>query len=193
MQSHQQLKQQYLPLYTGIAFGLICLSFILYCYLHGFRIFVITSGSMEPALTAGAVIATQPQARYYQGQVITYYASKPTNQPRNASQTANGFTQHNSQGSQLVITHRIVSSLIKNERRKYTTQGDSNPYPDQNSVDQDDVIGRVRLAIPWLGFIFTWLYSKLGFYFLVLLPLMLVMMFQLKNIIAVLLNSSNHH
>lgn len=164
--------------FTGISLGLIFLCFIYYCLLNGFRIFVITSGSMEPAIKSGSMIITQPQARYHHGQVITFYVEKSTHQA----------FQDSSKNNLVIVTHRVVSSLISNGQRSYITQGDANSYPDKTAVSQQYVIGRVWLVIPFVGIFLIWIYSKLGFYFLVLLPVSLIIMMQIKNIIKQFIN-----
>jgi signal peptidase I len=172
---------------TGISIGLIFVSFLYYCFLNGFRIFVITSGSMEPAIKSGSLIITQPQARYHQGQVITYYAEKSPNSASQEDLADKASVNNNF----VLVTHRIVSSLIVNGQRNYITQGDANTYPDKISVGQNHVVGRVWLVIPFVGRFLSWIYSKIGFYFLVLLPVSWIIVTQIKNIISLLIHEKS--
>ena len=164
---------------TGVFAGLIFVSFIYYCFINEFRVFVITSGSMEPAIKSGSLIITQPQARYHLGQVITYYTEKNLEPGFNEKL----LNKNSASVSQVLVTHRIVSSLISNSQRSYITKGDANTYPDQMAVSQDHVVGRVWLVVPFAGKFLAWIYSKIGFYFLVLLPISLIIVTQIKNII----------
>ncbi len=153
--------------YSGILFGLVFLSFVGYCSVNGFRLFVIASGSMEPALSPGTLILTQPQQQYGPGEVITFR--------RLASQANNS--------KQLIVTHRVISIQRLDHSYVYFTKGDANQEIDANQVYHHQVIGKVVLVFPLVGLVLVWPYSKLGFYALVVLPAVIIIGYLIRQII----------
>lgn len=156
--------------YSGIFFGLIFLSFVGYCTVNGFRLFVLASGSMEPALSPGTLILTQPQQQYVPGEVITF---------RRPASRAND-------SQQLIVTHRVISSKRLDHSYVYFTKGDANQEIDPIQVYHHEVIGKVVFALPLAGLILIWPYSRLGFYVLVVLPAVIIVGYLIKHIISLL-------
>ena len=93
-------------------------------YLSGWRVFVVQSGSMVPALSKGSIILTSHQPDYSVVEIITF--QDPHGQ---------------------LITHRIV----KKEGEQFTTQGDQNNVTDRASVAKKNIIGSIKFQIPLLG------------------------------------------
>ncbi len=92
-------------------------------HIFGFYPMVVTTGSMEPHVPAGAVVIAHAQEDYRVGDVIS-------------------FRQEGA-----VVTHRIVEKADG----AFRTAGDANNTPDRGSVPRDAVLGRVVLCLPWLG------------------------------------------
>jgi len=173
---HANLHSNFHPLTisTSVGAGLICLSFIIYCFAVGFKLFVVGSGSMEPAISPGTVIITQPQDRYYPGEVITY-------QQMYVNPGGYSLRQQN-------ITHRVVHTKPSPEGIIYKTKGDTNQQLDHDPVFHSQVLGKAIIAVPLLGFILLWPHSQLGFYFMILLPAMYIVVCQLVKIIKLIFN-----
>ena len=108
-----------------------------------FRPLIILSGSMEPVLPVGSIIVLDLKERNpVREDIVTYRISRT------------------------LITHR----LIRNEGMQYVTKGDSNTEEDPIPVDAKQIVGTVRICIPWLGFLFLFL-KKHGILFLPLIIL----------------------
>jgi len=92
-------------------------------HIFGFCPMLVTTGSMEPALPAGALVIAHAQEDYRPGDIISF---------------RQGDT---------VVTHRIIEKTAEG----YRTAGDANNTPDDAVVPQGKVLGRVVLCLPWAG------------------------------------------
>ena len=96
----------------------------------GFSLFVVESGSMEPALNIGSVILTRKpdDARTLkQGDIVTF-------------RTLSGH----------IVTHRVIETLTDNGEVKYRTKGDNIVNsPDAELLSPERVIGVFVLKIPF--------------------------------------------
>ena len=98
----------------------------------GISFFTVQTGSMSPYIRAGSFIITREHSVYRMGDVITYQSTQS--------------------GEQVPITHRIVDIYKQNDHTFYQTQGDANSSPDSELVEQDDIIGKVYVRIPVIGY-----------------------------------------
>lgn len=94
----------------------------------GFGLVAIASGSMEPALPAGALALVVAQDTYEVGEVVTYRSA---------------------QGA--LVTHRIVAV----EDKDVVAQGDANNVADE-PVPMGDVEGKVVAFVPGVGSVALW-------------------------------------
>ncbi len=117
-----------------------------------YQSFVVQSGSMEPAIMTGDIIVVKKSEEYYPNETITFY--------NNAKQ---------------IVTHRI----IKAENDSYSTKGDANRAGDDDQIAKDQVIGKVVLVIPKLGFLVSIAQSKLGLILLLIIPACILIIDQL--------------
>jgi len=108
---------------------------------HGF---VILSGSMEPALSPGDVVIVSDSVSVQVGDVITFDG-----------------------GDTVPITHRIIGV----EDGQYITKGDANENADSVPVPPANVLGRVVLSIPLVGYVILWANTGVGQILLVVIPL----------------------
>jgi signal peptidase len=111
---------------------------------HGF---VILSGSMEPALSPGDVVIVSGSASVGVGDVITF-----------------------DDGNSVPTTHRVVGI----EDGRYLTKGDANENVDGRTVDPSDVLGRVVVTFPLIGYAILWANTTVGYVSLVVVPLVLL-------------------
>lgn len=95
---------------------------------YSFRI--VESGSMEPAIKTGSVIATIPRDSYAVGDVVTFEGTSINPMP---------------------TTHRIVAV----EGTEFVTKGDANEEADYRRISESEVIGKVFLDVPYAGHIAT--------------------------------------
>lgn len=100
----------------------------------GYNYKTVLTGSMEPAIPVGSIVITKEQSSYEIEDIISFQEK----------------------GS--VITHRIISI----DRERYITKGDANNVADTEEVQQKQILGKVILTIPLLGYLVMWLMSPVG-------------------------------
>lgn len=108
-----------------------------------YRPATVLSGSMAPGIPVGAVVMDTPIARreVRVGDVITYQIPV---------------------GDHHVITHRVVAVLQPGDHPVIQTKGDANAAPDPwQARFTDGPAWRVRLTVPYLGYVLAWLRSPL--------------------------------
>lgn len=117
------------------------------------QLFTIISGSMEPTIHTGSVVAVgRSQTNYNTGDIISFHSSHGT------------------------TTHRIAEVVSSSGSTQYRMKGDANTASDIELVPADHIIGKVSAIIPYLGYILVWLKTKPGFSFIILLPATLVIL-----------------
>jgi len=125
------------------------------------KLMTVKSGSMEPAIKMGNIVATRPASNYEIGDIITYREfgeKKPS------------------------ITHRIYEIESKNGQPLYTTKGDANESADSTKVPQKDVVGKVFLNIPYLGYVINFIRTPIGFILIVIIPTLAIILDEVKKI-----------
>lgn len=111
----------------------------------GYTQVTVLSGSMEPAFSAGDLLVLHAQDRYKPGDIISFWED----------------------GS--LITHRLVEQTADGA----ITKGDSNHVLDQQPVQEDQIVGRVVLALPHAGSILLFLRTPPGVCVLLLAGLLI--------------------
>ena len=136
------------PAFLCNSFGMaLILLVILLCLpltvprLLGYEIYGIVSGSMEPAIPVGsAVYAKQVSPREIAvGEVIVFYGGHD---------------------SATIITHRTVGN--DQEDQELLTKGDANADNDMLPIAYHNVIGRVELSIPLIGYLLPFVSGTAG-------------------------------
>jgi len=125
----------------------------------GYRSFLVQSGSMEPAIMTGDIIMIHNQNNYIKNDVITF---------------------HGSDGR--IVTHRIVEISQKNGNSYFLTKGDANRSEDEDSITQDQIIGKVSLVIPKLGYLVAFSKSLPGLIILAIFPAVLFILDELLKV-----------
>lgn len=116
----------------------------------GIKTFVVQSGSMEPAIGVGSVVVVKPVDTYQVGDVITFGPRSKTKPP---------------------TTHRIIE--VK-EDGNLVTKGDANEDQDIRAVSRYEVIGKVILSIPYVGYAVAAAQKPWGFMIIVVIPAVLI-------------------
>lgn len=166
--------------FSTIFFFLFCL-FILasswLLYQQGWRWFVVSSGSMQPALAPGSLIVSRPQPSYQPGDVITYKK----------------ISQHHPRlNPDSLVTHRVVKTKKTSQATLILTQGDANQDPDIGWINQEAVMGKAIFCLPLIGYGLLFAQSKWGVGIFVLLPACLLITLQFKKIIKSLGQEQAH-
>lgn len=69
---------------------------------------------------------------------------------------------HQLYGDELIV-HRAISRTVENGQVYYVTKGDGNSLPDQ-PIPADNVVGKVILRIPYIGWLALWMRDSTGIY-----------------------------
>lgn len=125
----------------------------------GYQPFLVQSGSMEPAIMTGDVIVIQHRGTYFINDVITF-------------QTSNGDR---------IVTHRIVA-VDQGKEKKYSTKGDANRTGDEDIIGDQQIMGKVVLVIPKLGYFVAFSKSPRGLIFLLIIPAVILILDELVKV-----------
>ncbi len=133
-----------------------------------FNAYVVLSGSMIPEIQIKDIVVTKkiPEEKLQVGDIITFVSPDP-------------------RFGGISITHRIIDKLYDESKGIYTykTQGDANNVADTVPVPDDNILGKVILKIPKLGYIQDILSSKGGLIVLVLLPCLAILSYDIMKIL----------
>lgn len=150
----------YLFITIVIAFALL-LAASLFPITGNYKVKIVLSGSMEPALPIGSLIFIKPAGAYAIGDVITFGKDTKTDVP---------------------TTHRIVSERIEPTGKVFRTKGDANDNEDAREVSQGEVLGRVFFDIPYIGYVLDFSKKPIGFVLLIILPAIAIILDEVGNI-----------
>jgi signal peptidase I len=128
-----------------------------------FKVMVVLSGSMEPTIKTGSLVVAMPSQDYKIGDIITFGPYSKTKSP---------------------TTHRIQDIKISSGSPVYITKGDANNAPDQKEVLKKDIIGKVGLDIPYLGYFVDFAKKPAGFALLIIVPALIIIFDEAKKIIS---------
>lgn len=121
--------------------------------ISGYQLKTVLSGSMEPGIQTGSIIAVKPiegeeRNNLTKGDVITFMESEDK-----------------------LVTHRIIDIQTSGENVMYTTKGDNNNAPDSNPVLAENVVAVYNgFTIPYLGYISTFAQSPNGSIAFLIIP-----------------------
>ena len=120
----------------------------------------VYTGSMEPAIPVGSVVVIKPvdPENLKIGDIICFKLSE------------SAITS---------VTHRIFN--ITDEG--FITKGDANEDPDQWIFKRENVIGKVILTVPFIGYIGYFVRTPIGFILLILLPASAIIIIVIRNIV----------
>ncbi|HUL39416.1 MAG TPA: signal peptidase I [Methanomassiliicoccales archaeon] len=135
------------------ALFLVLLSFILllaFSPAFGIRFDVVLSGSMSPTIRTGdsVIVKSTSPDDLKAGDIIVF-----------KSPLGNGL-----------VCHRIVL-VDRTDGLAFQTKGDGNEDPDPFMVRSDDVIGKVQVTIPAMGYVVQYLRGPFGILLLISLAL----------------------
>lgn len=119
---------------------------------NGYKLFIVQSGSMEPAIRVGDLIVIKNAENYYKGEVVTFKSEDGR-----------------------VVTHRIYSTTdSEGDKPLYVTKGDANRSEDNDTTVKDQVLGKVVLVVPKIGYFSAFARSLPGLILLILLPALII-------------------
>lgn len=139
----------------------------------GYTPFSVQTNSMNPTLVKGDYIFVEEcdPSSLQVGDIISYFTIID--------------------GTRVINTHRIVEVNAENDIIQYRTQGDNketNPEVDKLMVSPGDVIGKYNgTRIPKLGAVIDYLSTQMGFFLIILLPVLLFTIYQIYKLINVIM------
>jgi signal peptidase len=131
----------------------------------GYELLNVLSGSMEPTIKTGSIIAIQPDrdfTKLQEGNIITYRSVDDPN---------------------VLITHRILEVQNVGDSFQYVTMGDNNDGKDPVAIPASNVVGLYSgFTIPLLGYVFAFVKSKAGIVSLIIIPGALLILWQMVSV-----------
>jgi len=134
-----------------------------------YKIMTVISGSMEPAIKVGSVVMSKPLDNYKIGDVITFQR----------------------RGERDSTTHRIVEARVAGGESVYTTQGDANNAPDIKEVRKSEVLGKVLVSVPYLGYLVAFAQKPIGFFLIIIIPAAVIVGDEIKKVYAEIKKNKN--
>ena len=125
------------------------------------KFLVVQSGSMEPAIRLGSIVMIKPESEYKIGDVITFGRATRLKAP---------------------ITHRIYDVKMVEGKVFYITKGDANNAPDQKEISKKEVLGKVLLDVPYVGYAVDFAKKPLGFILIIIVPALLIIYDEARKI-----------
>lgn len=126
-----------------------------------YKLMVVQSGSMEPAIKMGSIVMVKPMDDYKIGDVISFGEVTRIKAP---------------------TTHRIYDIKVAEGQPVYITKGDANNAPDQREIPKREVIGKVLISVPYLGYAVDFAKKPLGFALIILVPAAIIIGDEIKKI-----------
>ncbi len=96
-----------------------------------YQFMIVESGSMEPAIKTGSILAYLPRADYQVGDITTFKGTEINSTP---------------------TTHRIVDTVEEGGQTFLVTKGDANEDVDYRRISKEEILGEVLFSIPHAGY-----------------------------------------
>lgn len=167
---NRQVVNAILIVLLGIA---VCFSiYVAYCTatgrpasVLGYRVLRVETGSMEPTLHVEdcIIIKSCDPSELSEGDIISFYSEQPDIQG-------------------MLVTHRILTVSADGT---FITKGDANPISDSVAVNPENVLGVYVRKSEFYRFLGSFTNSNKLYLLLVLLPLTLVSLYELRSLIKI--------
>ena len=151
---------------TGVVAVLFLFLVIIPSLQGNLHFLIVLSESMKPAINMGDVVVTgrTTPEEIKVGDIITF------KQPTDADPDR-------------CVTHRVINITTENNTLYFQTKGDATEDPDMRLTPGEDLIGKVVLSIPYVGYLPHYVKTPLGFIILIILPGSLLIVYEVRNII----------
>lgn len=126
--------------------------------IFGHQIYIVRSNSMSPTFETGSLLFVK--------QVDT------------SSIQVNDIITYKGENDNVATTHRVVN-ILNDDGLQFVTRGDANNVDDPNPVRADEVVGRVVLSIPYIGYLLGYIRTKQGLLVFIIIPALLIMITQI--------------
>ena len=156
------LKIIYYIVIAFIAVTILLLVVSVFPITGNIKFFVVQSGSMEPAIRTGGIVMVKSMNEYEIGDVISFGEITKIKSP---------------------TTHRIYDIKVVEGNPYYITKGDANNAPDQKEIPQKEIIGKVLVSVPFVGYAVDFAKKPLGFALIVGIPAVAVIGDEIRKIV----------
>ena len=130
---------------------------------NNYQILTVMSGSMQPTIPIGALVAVKPASSYQVLDIITFHPAEATKK----SETT---------------THRIISVSDKGGTKVYQTKGDVNNVADFKPVVESQIVGKYLFAVPLLGYIIGYTKTLPGLFLIIIVPATIIVYEEVRKI-----------
>ncbi|WP_010647655.1 signal peptidase I SipW [Oceanobacillus massiliensis] len=121
----------------------------------GYQLKTVLSGSMEPGIKTGSIIAVKPggdMSRFKENDVITFMEE-----------------------DNKLITHRVTEVVQSGENVMYRTKGDNNNAEDMDPVLSENVVAvYTGFTIPYIGYLVNFAQTQNGAFMLLIPGILLI-------------------
>lgn len=130
----------------------------------GYQIKSVLSGSMEPGIQTGSIVALKPggdMSRFKEGDVITFKNEE-----------------------NMLITHRVVEATVNSSTGEavYRTKGDNNNAADMMPTSSGNVVAEYTgITVPYVGYAMNFAASKIGSVVLMIVPGLMLLLYALYS------------
>ena len=128
----------FIKVFMIITITFLIITIILVSGIFKYKMIAIASDSMNPI--------------YYRGDAIIYEKVSIDDLQKNDILV---FKYNNS-----VITHRVINIIEEDGQKYFQTKGDNNEQADMNLVSIEDVLGKVRYIVKYIGYPTVWFNEK---------------------------------
>jgi len=125
------------------------------------KILSVLSGSMEPKIHTGSIVIIKPASEYKVGDVVTFGQNTKTEVP---------------------TTHRIAEERLQDGNKVFLTKGDANNAEDNKEISEKDIIGKVFVSVPYVGYIIDFIKKPVGLLIVIVIPAVIIVYDQIQNI-----------
>jgi len=143
--------------------GLVVASLAFVFFSPDYDIYFARSESMKPAINMGDMVIVGPAGGIKSGDIVTYELDNS------------------------LITHRVLSV----DGDTLITKGDANEDPDHGPIQRSQVKSSYLFKIPYVGYLISFMHTRLGWFLIIILPAMLLVIFIIKDIIKEALRMKN--
>ncbi len=138
--------------------------------IFGYSLYIIVTPSMEPELKVGDIILSKKINDYSDLElhdVVTYKGLEGSYKGK-------------------IITHQIIEIIEEEGHYSFITQGTKEGAPIDPKIDESQLISKMLFEIPLLGSIITFLSNRIVFFFVIIIPLAVMLVLEFKNFVKIL-------
>jgi len=130
------------------------------------KILSVLSGSMEPKIHTGSLIFIKPEGEYNIGDVVTRITEEKN----------------------VTITHRIIEKESVDGKIIFNTKGDANNIEDNETVTEEQIIGKVFFNVPYFGYAVNFAKTTKGMILVIIIPAVIIVYEELLKIKTEIIN-----